>query len=136
MKLAKKYRTRLIRLADKLEGVGPYVKVGPVPVRKFDLTFYVNGNDPNECGFAGCACGWAASDPWFQKRGLGILLDEFGDNEFWFGRDTLEEAAAWDALFTPEAYRAGDRTRPATVAKRIRKLVEDTTPATQAERGE
>jgi hypothetical protein len=32
--------------------------------KKFDLDVW------SVCGTAGCAVGWAASDPWFRRRGL------------------------------------------------------------------
>ena len=66
----------LIRLADKLEGVGPYAEAGPVPATQFDIREWfrwsVSGEnvDPTHCGFAACAWGWAATDEWFRQRGL------------------------------------------------------------------
>lgn len=120
------HKQRLVRLADKLEGVGPYAEVGPVPTRKFDMLFlfaYARGDnetrahhfDPLKCTTAACACGWAISDSWFNAKGLeGEDLDEFfgvGDKEF-------------ESLFEARSYRAGRFTFPKTVAKRIRKFVE------------
>jgi hypothetical protein len=78
----------LIRLADKLQGNGPYEKAGPIPICKFDMstwiqsfigisnfTKYISGvgnvmAKEVPCGTAACACGWAGSDPWFQERGF------------------------------------------------------------------
>lgn len=130
MKLAKKYRTRLTRLADKLEGVGPYLKVGPVSFKKFNLNNFFSGSsiNPADCGFVACAVAWASVDPWFRHR----KLDQLKDPTFWFGGNSYDNGnknrtAAWERLFQPWCYPAGGRTRPATVAKRIRKLVEDST---------
>lgn len=55
-------KERLLRIADKLVGAGPYVEVGPVPPEKFDMTQW--------CGKAACAVGHACVDPWFNERGL------------------------------------------------------------------
>lgn len=72
------HRVRLIRLADKLEGKGPYAAVGPVPPHKFDMRYIAQKHqggreinhvsfDPEHCNTAACAIGWAKSDPWFKK---------------------------------------------------------------------
>lgn len=75
---------RLLRLADKLEGKGPYEKYGPIPDQHFDINswFYASnfyektGNQVIEeitnyrCGTSACAVGWACLDPWFNERGL------------------------------------------------------------------
>jgi hypothetical protein len=55
----------LIRVADKLDGIGPYALVGPVPTEKFDMQVWT-------CGTSACACGHAALDPWFIERGFEI----------------------------------------------------------------
>lgn len=83
----------LLRLADKLDGKGPYEKVGPIPNERFDIKQWVgasakivplNKNIPLKdtlwvhsvvktnlpCGTVACACGWAGADPWFRKRGF------------------------------------------------------------------
>lgn len=75
----------LLRLADKLQGTGPYTKTGPIPRNRFDMTQWVERFIPNSvdiviegcfilekipCGTAACACGWAGTDPWFCRRGF------------------------------------------------------------------
>lgn len=35
--------------------------------KKFDLSVWM------KCGTVGCAIGWAASDPWFTRRGLHLI---------------------------------------------------------------
>lgn len=79
---------RLIRVADMLDGVGPYKKVGPVPSHKFDMEYlyclYAGGINislpmfnPRKCKTAACAIGWAKSDPWFKKKGINRMLSWF-----------------------------------------------------------
>ncbi|MBY0561490.1 hypothetical protein [Hyphomicrobium sp.] len=82
---------RLLRVAEKLHGTGPYADAGPIPHRKFDLSqwgtyrgryehpllpvaqFIARLNDAEtDCGTTACACGWAMTDPWFNERGLTI----------------------------------------------------------------
>src|SRR5687767_14355109 len=77
----------LLRLADKLEGKGPYEEVGPIPTKQFNMYIFVDMVNlkkeqfnetvksivvaPNlPCGTSACAAGWAGSDPWFRKRGF------------------------------------------------------------------
>ena len=133
---------RLLRLADKLDGTGPYAEVGPVPVRKFDLdqwycvkkggvrTSYGRFN-PYKCATAACACGWAASDSWFRRRGLNSKADPyslffgFGDHDS--DRGPIGDGDDFGYLFQAYSYAAGRRTHPITVAKRIRKFVADKT---------
>ena len=119
--MRKHHRERLLRLADLLD---------TVPVKHFDLGVWARSEKP--CETAGCAVGWAASDPWFQQRGLRL-----SEQQVVFAPRQVEhrsyEAAvrffgvrfddAWE-LFSPLAYTSGNRTRPKTVANRIRKFVE------------
>lgn len=116
MKLKWYHRKRLIRLADKLEGKGPYAAVGPVPARKFDMQHLAQefkGGDsidedefkPHECKTAACALGWAGSDPWFNRRmdfGTGRALSAY--------------------LFHAYNYKAGRNVRASTVAARLREV--------------
>ena len=122
MTLKRHHRERLLRLADKLEGKGPYADVGPVPVKKFDISDTLEGNDPNDCGFSACAVGWAIIDPWFKKRGLiwhGVWSAKGAQQFFGIANPDV------DYLFMPESYRPPRyNPRPATVAKRIRTFVE------------
>jgi len=76
----------LLRLADKLQGVGPYANEGPIPASRLHMNVWLNLRHPTPtvisihglkvikenfpCGTAACACGWAGSDPWFRKRGF------------------------------------------------------------------
>lgn len=69
---------RLYRLAQKLEGAGPYLEYGPIPWDKwtfrewFRWTIKPTTVDPTAKDFAADAIGWAATDPWFQAEGLVI----------------------------------------------------------------
>jgi hypothetical protein len=59
------YKEALLRLANKLEGTGPYSEIGPVPSKQFDMNVW-------SCGTAACAGGHACSDQWFIDRGLSL----------------------------------------------------------------
>lgn len=69
-------RDRLYRLADKLDGSGPYLEAGPIPADKWEwdqwFRWSVAGDnvDPSLPSFAADPIGWACTDPWFQRRGL------------------------------------------------------------------
>lgn len=131
-----KYDERLIRLADKLEGKGPYEEVGPVPTRKFSMqhwysehrggtSLYPDDFNPDQCKTAACACGWAATDPWFRQRKFAP------DRSIWWDRvcvffGMLDDEAR--SLFQHRYYMSRNPT-PATVAKRIRKFVADRQPS-------
>jgi len=83
----------LLRLADKLEGVGPYKNKGPVPIHRFNMNWWCEDElveskaKYNEkakavvaglnlsCGSSACAAGWAGSDPWFRDRGFYTTLN-------------------------------------------------------------
>ena len=104
-------KTRLLRLANKLDGSGPYRKVGPVPRHKFDMRDFwlsrrggacINFSDfkPNQCKTAACAVGWAASDPWFTERGL---YEEWSSAFWGLGNDINwpTETREWHWLFNP-----------------------------------
>jgi hypothetical protein len=112
-------RIALLRLADKLEGTGPYKEAGPVPTERFDMgswvvedpkTIDVRMNDKIvevveknlPCGTAACAAGWAGSDPWFQERGFyttfnGVYHKDSNTQDFlacqhFFGLDCYDDA--------------------------------------------
>jgi len=115
---------RLIRLADKLEGVGPYQEIGPVPKNKFDMQYLGSEKrgggsisftdfNPKECQTAACALGWADSDPWFVKEG--IEKDSCWD--FW-GVTTGE----YDRFFFAESYPGGRLVSREVVAARLREV--------------
>ncbi len=124
MKLTKIHQTRLLRIANKLLGEGPYAKVGPVPKRKFNLRkFFMGTINPDECGFVACAVGHAATDPWFNRQGLST--ETMSSGLFWFGDVNFEGRYAWEDLFAVASYRFRSSTRPGTVARRIRWFVED-----------
>ena len=82
------------------------------PEKKFDLTLWM------KCGTTGCAIGWAASDPWFKRRGL--KLSSYMPNFQQRGKPLLWEKTAIKAffnlsgdeaytLFYPSAYARGSR---------------------------
>jgi hypothetical protein len=147
----------LLRLADKLEGKGAYSDAGPVPKVLFNMDAWIGEKLPEEqvskklkawleanvdsgveaCGTAACACGWAASDPFFRMRGLGLrnIRGYAIDNPIfelaYEGADGYDAAAQFfhiqydhaEFLFGPEEY--ADGVGPHKVAKRIRQFVED-----------
>lgn len=78
------HKNRLIRIADMLEGRGPYADVGPVPDHKFDMQYlycaFAGGIEivsqifnPRKCKTAACALGWAKSDPSANSRPLAVI---------------------------------------------------------------
>lgn len=130
---------RLLKLADFLE---------TVPRKAFNIGAWeqskVNkpeGKIPGECGFAGCAVGWAVHAKLF--RGLKFIPNPYGWDEnditpSYAGQEGFEAAEklfdisgieagdGWDAsrhLFSPGTYK-NDPT-PKQVAKRICKFVRD-----------
>ena len=122
---------RLLRLADKLQGVGAYAEVGPVPNKKFDLSYFIDGDEkPADCGFVACACGWAYFDPWFMRRKIHECFANMADKPEWndwraadfFGIHEYEAARLFHP--NPPTYVA-DNPYPVTVAKAIRKFVKD-----------
>ncbi len=121
-------KDRLLKLADFLE---------TVPRRAFDLSLWVSrraskpeGKRPGDCGFAGCAIGWAAHTKMF--RGLHLEnsylkyydFDGFEavDNLFGFKRQLFSSSAEGQYLFDTRTYPRGAVT-PKQVAKRIRQFV-------------
>ena len=120
---------RLLRLADKLQGMGAYAEVGPVPKEKFNLNLFVNADEkPENCGFVACACGWAYFDPWFRQRKIQKYFEHWSGGPAWgnsraayfFGITEYDSSV----LFHPCGYKAA-RPHPVTVAKKLRKLVKD-----------
>lgn len=59
-------KDRLERLAKVMDGVA----ADTLKREAFDMTFYYKEVTSYECGFAGCALGWGASDPELMKQGL------------------------------------------------------------------
>lgn len=163
----------LTRLADKMEGVGPYATHGPIPKDKFDIqnwvdeyeeylpevvselrNYYKNGvstilgyaykrekteteiasdrkqankivrkaladllTNTNTCGTTGCACGYAAVDPYFIKLGLRLnewasIDDEQIERVFYINGHRVS------LFFMPDSYEG--RGTPKQVAVRIR----------------
>jgi hypothetical protein len=113
-------RKRLLRLADFLE---------TVPRRQFNMRVWGNGIDPKECGFAGCAGGWATS----IFPALKLIPSWDGYSELTYGDFTSFEAlqsyfgltyADTEYIFDSYEYPKSNRNPlPKTVADRIRKLV-------------
>ena len=129
------HRVRLNRLADKLEGRGAYKKVGPVPVKKFDMMNLfsefrwrgkeINKNefDPEQCKTAACALGWASVDPWFMERDIDGYRNASADRSTFFGLTD----AQFGHLFYADHYRGlgGRRVKPSAVAGRLRKAARE-----------
>ena len=119
-KLERRYRNRLNRLADKLEGKGAYEEIGPVPAHKFDMANvwseckgggHIEQEDfnPRRCNTAACGIGWAVSDPWFRKRGLR------DDNPFFWG------PVNYFGLFLASNYDEGRHVKASVVAACLRR---------------
>ncbi len=138
----------LLRLADKLEGKGPYLNYGPVKTKQFDMALFyreeenrVSEGEKPGCGFAACAGGWAALDKHFQRRGLRVAKTndflnetvEYTDTatgEVYEGFDALEKLFKIpgddvEGLFSPATFES--RETPKIVARRIRKYVAEHT---------
>lgn len=129
----------LLRLADKLDGSGEYAKVGPVPEENFDMSVFWAAPDNSwstydrwaegtengtvlSCGYAACALGWAAADPYFQAlgmRGGGGMFKQAAE-VFGIGDDAPELFVPWEK---PE--HGPDPNTPQAVAKRLRQYVAD-----------
>lgn len=128
----------MIYLADFLE---------KLPRKKFDLGEWSRGwDEENECGTTGCAIGWAATLPRFVRRGLKLRVapnfsfsgEEKRCSVIYQPKNAARAAPMYpldaaqvifgigyeDAfrLFMPSGYASEERTRPATVAARLRKL--------------
>lgn len=115
------------------------------------LTIHAGRDETMDCGFAGCAIGWAAHERWFEKFGWSISLmpgNRMTDTYPVFhrrGEGPVErrcghrtDAAFEDAssmleiskrvatrLFSPGYYPGkGEETEPRDVARRVRKLIE------------
>jgi len=107
---------RLLKLADLLDDV---------PVKEFNLGRWEG--EETECGTVACAVGHACLSSAFE----GIYFD--------WGLPRSEEHDGWDAvehyfslsfgdslkLFSEGAYKNMNKTRPKTVANRIRKFVKE-----------
>lgn len=115
---------RLLKLADFLE---------TVPRKALDLSMWVKskptkpeGERPGDCGFAGCAMGWASHAKLY--RGLGWGWTGFSPN--YHGATGWAAAQSLFRIDEDEArhlFSMSDYTTPPTpkqVAKRIRKFVE------------
>jgi hypothetical protein len=114
----------LLRLADKLEGKGPYLQEGWVSEVEFSLDSWI---ERSPCGTASCAIGHALSDEWFNDRGFVWDMDV----RLPYHEDT--KTANWSAvsaffgipikhathLFSSDAYHPCAST-PEDVARRIR----------------
>lgn len=84
-------RERLERLADKLEGVGPYADCGPLAPEALCNAHHVIDDEDWEAsqvtephhdwrvlvarhsGLEACVISWCALDPWFVARGLSLV---------------------------------------------------------------
>lgn len=133
---------RLLKLADFLE---------TIPRKSFDLARWQaseptkpEGKKQGDCGFAGCAIGWATHGQLF--RGLRFVFDEgfqemvpfYNGTEGWSGIDELFalepvdhdiDSGQAEYLFTDTSYPSLSVT-PKQVATRIRKFVREHASAT------
>jgi hypothetical protein len=96
----------------------------------------INAAEVLECGFAGCAIGWAGMCPTFKKQGFRIEIDECDDIvptfglwhhweavEVFFGLAPLQAVS----LFAAQSYTDSQHGDPLAVARRIEELLETTT---------
>lgn len=91
----------------------------------FDLhRFYVNDSCKTIC----CACGLAATNEWFIKRGFHLFCNSpcYGGHLGWFAAEKffVIDLKSFKHLFAAESYRADIRD-PITVADRIDAFVEN-----------
>lgn len=134
------HKNRLLKLADFLD---------TVPRKKFDLYNWITKKSNNtattidhikECGFAGCAVGWAMTLPSFKKAGLKTIKDNnlfyndeyfsvpyYKGHENWYAVSKFFGISTYDAgdLFRIESY--SSNATPKMVARRIRKFVKKAT---------
>jgi hypothetical protein len=113
-------REALLRLADKLEGTGPYSKIGAVPANAFGLNDWT-------CGTTACAIGHACNDVWFKIHGLTWDITR---SQPLFRCGTIGWLAVCKFfntdlytvkyLFSVEGYPDGHHTSPSTVSARLR----------------
>lgn len=109
----------LLKLAQLLR------KPLPKGVDRFDMRTWMS---PTSCGTAACACGIAANDPWFIKRGFRLDLGEFGQIPHFGLMQGITAAAAFFRilpsaaahLFIKDSYKRGSRL---DVARRIEGFV-------------
>lgn len=121
---------RLLKLADYLE---------TVPRKAFNIESWMSrsankpeGKNPGECGFAGCAVGWAAHAKLFRGFRMNGGFPIYKDTFSWpavgvvFGLGLCSPLPSDDAahLFSSYTYPQGKAT-PKQVAIRIRKFVRD-----------
>ncbi len=119
---------RLLKLADILD---------TIERKKFDISYFTNGNNINECGSTACALGHAGYDKSFRRAGFktNALSDRV---TYKVGNETLENFHAAACFFDIDYFDAtilfGDNTHenygmyaeevtPKIVAKKIRKFV-------------
>jgi len=111
---------RLLTLANVLDSV---------PDEQFDINLFWEGK-PHDCGFVGCALGWATTIPEFAKAGFG--RDEGLGYPIFGGQTSISAGASFFGLdyddaylmFMPVGYR--ELYRPATakdVADKIRRFL-------------
>lgn len=129
-RLKKFKQDALLRVADLLEGKGPYKNKGVKP-ENFDMGVFARTASPNEeyiqlnpkseaaktlgdtyvpvkqCGFAACACGHAGLDKWFRQRGFKVELSVIDGNYYqeltYKGEIGFEAAQAFFGLSEQEA---------------------------------
>lgn len=119
-------RVRLERLVQQLANV---------PADAFDMRRWTDSGA--ECGFAGCAVGWATQDPISASEGLHLamgflkgLQPVFGDETGWSAVEAFYELDEADAmsLFNPSYYAQGYRPTTAQVAAKIRAFMHNREP--------
>lgn len=123
-------KAKALRCAERLGQVVRVLEELP-SIRSFDMGNWMYGK-PAECGTVGCAVGWAASDPWFQERGLTLVKNRAGFPMF--PRFGVEEgygacrhffgilSGDVERLFSPDGY-SDLRPQRHTVIRRIKSFI-------------
>ena len=112
---------RLQRLADKIDGTGPYSSDGPIPPERWAfMVWWLKSRG------SGCAIGHATQDPWFQSRGLhmneSLHVPQYGETINYTAIAKffeITEMEALDLFFFDIRQSQG----PSAVSKKIRALL-------------
>lgn len=117
--MKKMYQKRLLRLAEFLEGLRP---------EEFNLARWVTRLRGDEyCHTVACAAGYAGMLPEFNEMGFHLEgQDPFYKEVYGFSACSMFFGITRDEvvrLFLSSSYPGGTKTRPTTVAKRLRSCV-------------
>lgn len=57
-----------------------------LPKKRFNMGKWVEATEESECGFAGCALGWATTSLVFQNMGLGVFTESLYNCDYDYTR--------------------------------------------------